>query len=223
MHKVPEDVSERGSRWPKQWPLRLEKPPYWLNSQTGVYGRAAPDDFVTDYEHWKRIFSQSCLNGMGINWSYVRNVMDMRAVYGGFAAALKDLKVWVMNIVPIDSPATLPIIYERGLLGMYHDWCESFNTYPRTYDLLHADHLFSSLGQRCNLVVVIAEVDRILRPEGTLIVRDNAKTVSEVETLVKSLQWEVRMTFSKNNEGLLCVQKTKWRPKAVETIWSAIA
>jgi hypothetical protein len=65
-----------------------------------------------------------------------------------FAAALKGLKVWVMNVVPIDSPDTLPIIYERGLFGMYHDWCQSFNTYPRSYDLLHADHLFSSLKKR---------------------------------------------------------------------------
>jgi hypothetical protein len=66
-----------------------------------------------------------------------------------FAAALKDLKVWVMNVVSVDSPDTLPIIYERGLFGMYHDWCESFNTYPRSYDLLHADHLFSKVKKRC--------------------------------------------------------------------------
>ena len=69
-------------------------------------------------------------------------------LHGSFAAALRDQKVWVMNIVPIDSPDTLPIIYERGLFGMYHDWCESFSTYPRTYDLLHADHLFSKLRKR---------------------------------------------------------------------------
>lgn len=65
-----------------------------------------------------------------------------------FAAALRDLKVWVMNVVNIDSADTLPIIYERGLFGIYHDWCESFSTYPRTYDLVHADHLFSSLKKR---------------------------------------------------------------------------
>jgi hypothetical protein len=65
-----------------------------------------------------------------------------------FAAALKDLKVWVFNVVNTDSPDTLPIIYERGLFGIYHDWCESFSTYPRTYDLLHADHLFSKLKKR---------------------------------------------------------------------------
>ena len=65
-----------------------------------------------------------------------------------FAAALRDLKVWVLNVVNIDSPDTLPIIYERGLFGIYHDWCESFSTYPRTYDLLHADHLFSKVKKR---------------------------------------------------------------------------
>ncbi|XWS44687.1 hypothetical protein CRYUN_Cryun15aG0069000 [Craigia yunnanensis] len=148
MHKVPVDASERGSQWPEQWPARLEKSPYWLlSSQVGVYGKAAPEDFAADNEHWKRVV-KSYINGMGINWSSVRNVMDMRAVYGGFAAALKDLNLWVMNVVPIDSPDTLPIIFERGLFGMYHDWCESFSTYPRSYDLLHADHLFSKVKKR---------------------------------------------------------------------------
>jgi hypothetical protein len=65
-----------------------------------------------------------------------------------FAAALSDMKVWVMNVVTVDSPDTLPVIYERGLFGMYHDWCESFSTYPRSYDLVHANHLFSKLKSR---------------------------------------------------------------------------
>ncbi|XP_058097395.1 probable methyltransferase PMT26 [Magnolia sinica] len=222
MHRVPVGAGERGSQWPEQWPLRLEKPPYWLgNSQVGVYGKAAPEDFLSDYQHWKRVVSKSYMNGMGINWSTVRNVMDMRSVYGGFAAALRDMKVWVMNIVSIDSADTLPIIFERGLFGMYHDWCESFSTYPRTYDLLHADHLFSKVKQRCNLVAVIAEVDRILRPEGKLIVRDSVDVISEVENMARSMQWEIRLTYSKDKEGLLCVQKTMWRPQEVETSMSS--
>ncbi|KIO47663.1 hypothetical protein SQ11_16075, partial [Nitrosospira sp. NpAV] len=81
--------------------------------QVGVYGKAAQSDLTADYSRWKKVVSQSYLSGMGIDWSSVRNVIDMKAVYGGFAAALKDLKVWVMNVVPIDSPDTLPIIYER--------------------------------------------------------------------------------------------------------------
>ncbi|XP_022774756.1 probable methyltransferase PMT26 [Durio zibethinus] len=224
MHKVPVDAAERGSQWPEQWPARLEKSPYWLlSSQVGVYGKAAPEDFAADNEHWKRVVTKSYINGMGINWSSVRNVMDMRAVYGGFAAALKDLNLWVMNVVPIDSPDTLPIIYERGLFGMYHDWCESFSTYPRSYDLLHADHLFSKVKKRCNFVVVVTEVDRILRPEGKLIVRDNVETISDLENILRSMQWEVHMTYSKDKEGLLLVQKSMWRPKDVETITYAIA
>ncbi|CAN6567585.1 unnamed protein product [Malus baccata var. baccata] len=224
MHKVPVDATERGSEWPEQWPLRLDKPPYWLlSSQVGVYGKPAPEDFTADNEHWKHVVTKSYLNGMGINWTSVRNVMDMRAVYGGFAAAVKDLKIWVMNVVTVDSPDTLPIIYERGLYGMYHDWCESFSTYPRSYDLIHSDHLFSKLKKRCNLVAVVAEVDRILRPEGTLIVRDDVGTINELENMVRSMQWEVRMTYSKDKEGLLCVKKSMWRPKESETLQYAIA
>ncbi|KAJ4966412.1 hypothetical protein NE237_018261 [Protea cynaroides] len=224
MHKIPVDTSERGSQWPEQWPARLEKPPYWLkSSQVGVYGKAAPDDFTADYDHWKHAVTKSYLNGMGINWSSVRNVMDMRAVYGGFAAALKDLNVWVMNVVSVDSPDTLPIIYERGLFGMYHDWCESFSTYPRSYDLLHADHLFSKVKKRCNLVAVITEVDRILRPEGKLIIRDNVEIIGEVENIVRSMHWKVRFTYSKDKQGLLCIQKSFWRPTELQTIISAIA
>lgn len=68
-----------------------------------------------------------------------------------FAAALSQQKVWVMNVVPVHAPDTLPIILERGFVGVYHDWCESFGTYPRSYDLLHADHLFSRLKNRCKI------------------------------------------------------------------------
>lgn len=84
MHKVPTDPSERGSQLPAKWPSRLEKPPYWLTgSETGVYGKSAPKDFISDYKHWKRVVSDSYMDGIGIDWSSVRNVMDMRAIYGG--------------------------------------------------------------------------------------------------------------------------------------------
>ncbi|CAH9146964.1 unnamed protein product [Cuscuta epithymum] len=215
MHRISTDEKDRGSKWPKQWPERLQTPPYWLNrSQMGIYGKPAPDDFAADYEHWKHVISKSYMSGLGINWSSVRNIMDMRAVYGGFAAALKDLKVWVMNVVNVDSPDTLPIIYERGLFGIYHDWCESFSTYPRTYDLLHADHLFSKLKLRCKISAVMAEVDRIVRPGGKFIMQDDSGTIKEVENILKSLHWEVRMTFYQKQDGMLSAEKTEWRPEA---------
>ena len=69
---------------PELWPARLTKVPYWLlSSQVGVYGKPAPEDFTADYEHWKRVMSKAYLDGMGIKWSNVRNVIDMRSIYGG--------------------------------------------------------------------------------------------------------------------------------------------
>ncbi|KAH6791369.1 S-adenosyl-L-methionine-dependent methyltransferases superfamily protein [Perilla frutescens var. frutescens] len=224
MHKIPVASTERGSQFPEQWPERVGKAPYWLsNTEVGVYGKPAPEDFVADYEHWKRVVKNSYLKGLGIDWSNVRNVMDMRAVYGGLAAAMRELNIWVMNVVSIDAPDTLPVVYERGLFGIYHDWCESFSTYPRSYDLLHADHLFSKIKKKCNMMALVAEVDRILRPEGKIIVRDNVEVISELEAIFKSMQWDIRMAYSKDKEGLLCAKKTSWRPKEEEEVKYAIA
>ncbi|KAI4327662.1 hypothetical protein L6164_020097 [Bauhinia variegata] len=214
MHRVPVNPNERGAKWPEAWPLRLQKTPYWLNnSQMGIYGKPASQDFEADNERWKNVIDE--MSNIGITWSNVRNVMDMRAVYGGFAAVLRDLPVWVFNVVNVDAPDTLPIIYERGLFGMYHDWCESFSTYPRTYDLLHADQLFSKLKMRCKLAPVLAEVDRVVRPGGKLVVRDESNTIGEVEILLKSLHWEI--PFSKKQEmqqGMLLAKKGTWRPSS---------
>lgn len=52
-----------------------------------------------------------------------RNIMDMNAGLGGFAAAIESPNSWVMNVVPtISQKDTLGVIYERGLIGIYHDW-----------------------------------------------------------------------------------------------------
>ncbi|KAJ1261008.1 hypothetical protein BS78_10G275300 [Paspalum vaginatum] len=217
VHRVPTGPSERGARWPVEWPRRVRTPPYWLNaSRDGVYGKPAPEDFTVDYDHWRRVVDRFYLNGLGIDWSRVRNVMDMRAAYGGFAAALREKKIWVMNVVNVDAPDTLPIIFERGLFGIYHDWCESFSTYPRTYDLLHADHLFSKIKERCAVLPVVVEVDRIVRPGGSIIVRDEAGAVGEVERLLRSLHWDVRLTFSKNDQGVMYAEKSDWRPELLD-------
>lgn len=44
--------------------------------------------------------------------------------------------------------------------------CEPFPTYPRTYDMLHANELLTHLSsERCSLMDLFLEMDRILRPE----------------------------------------------------------
>lgn len=75
----------------------------------------------------------------------------------------------------------------------------------------------------CNIVAVFAEVDRILRPEGKFIVRDTVEVINKIESMAKAAQWEVRLTYSKDNEGLLCLQKSNWRPDEIEELKYAIA
>ncbi|KAH1212056.1 putative methyltransferase PMT28 [Glycine max] len=193
LHTIPIGIEQHGAEWPEEWPKRLESYPDWVNNKEKV---------VADTNHWNAVANKSYLNGLGINWTSIRNVMDMKSVYGGLAVALSQQKVWVMNVVPVHAPDTLPIIFERGLIGIYHDWCESFGTYPRTYDLLHADHLFSRLKNRCKQpVTIVVEVDRILRPGGWIIIRDKVEILNPLEEILKSMQWEIRMTFAQDKEG----------------------
>jgi len=56
-----------------------------------------------------------------------RNIMDMNAGLGGFAAALVKEPVWVMNVMPAEAKVdTLGVIYERGFIGTYQNWYASF-------------------------------------------------------------------------------------------------
>lgn len=80
-----------------------------------------------------------------------------------------------------------------------------------------------AFANRCTIESVFAEVDRILRPEGKLIVRDNAETILEIENMARSVKWKVKMSYSKNGEGLLFVQKSFWRPNQEQIVKSAIA
>lgn len=74
-------------------------------------------------ETWrKRVDSYWDLLSPKIQSDSLRNLMDMKANLGSFAAALKEKDVWVMNVIPEDGPNTLKLIYDRGLIGSTHNW-----------------------------------------------------------------------------------------------------
>ncbi|CAK9173517.1 unnamed protein product [Ilex paraguariensis] len=176
------------SSWPSPWPERLRSKPPSVSAE-----RDTEDIFYEDTKQWSTLVSDFYLGGLGINWSSIRNVMDMNANYGGFAAALIDLPLWVMNVIPIDGPDTLSVIFDRGLIGIYHDWCESFNTYPRTYDLLHSSFLIRNLIQRCDIKDVAVEMDRILRPGGILLLQDTKEMINKLSPILRSIHWSVTL------------------------------
>ncbi|KAM1396731.1 hypothetical protein ACFX2I_014393 [Malus domestica] len=155
---------------------------------------------------------------LNVNKTEIRNVMDMNAFCGGFAVALNDSPTWVMNIVPASMSNTLSAIYNRGLIGAFHDWCEPFSTYPRTYDLLHANHLFShykNLGrQGCVLADILLEMDRMIRPQGFIIIRDVETITARIQDLAPKFLWEVEShtleNIEKKPETVLICRKKFW-------------
>lgn len=174
------------------WPARLHHPPDRLQS-------IEMDAYISRKEIFKaesKFLSETISGYVGaFRWRdfKLRNVMDMRAGYGGFAAALHDLQIdcWVMNVVPVSESNTLPVIYDRGLVGVRHDWCEPFDTYPRTYDLLHANGLFSveKKRHRCNISTIMLEMDRVLRPDGRVYIRDRVSVIGEVQEIASAMGW----------------------------------
>ncbi|KAG6438152.1 hypothetical protein SASPL_103089 [Salvia splendens] len=147
-------------------------------------------------------------------YNMLRNVLDMNAHLGGFNAALLETKksVWVMNVVPTSGRNSLPLIVDRGFTGLLHNWCEPFPSYPRTYDLVHAEGLLSlefSEQPKCQLIDIFAEIDRLLRPEGWLILRDSTPLIEFARSLTTHLKWDARVVEIESNssERLLICQK----------------
>ncbi|XP_010258082.1 PREDICTED: probable methyltransferase PMT5 [Nelumbo nucifera] len=142
-------------------------------------------------------------------FNMIRNVMDMNANYGGLNAAFleENKSVWVMNVVPVNTPNTLPLILDRGFAGVLHDWCEPFPTYPRTYDMLHANGLLSHIiNSECDISNLLLEMDRILRPEGWVVLCDKLHVIEKTRALVTQVRWEARVIQLQNdNDRLLLV------------------
>jgi hypothetical protein len=194
----------------EKWPERLTAiPPRIASGET----KGMPiQTYKLDSLDWnKRVdFYRTYLN---LSDGSYRNVMDMNAGFGGFAAAMSEYPVWVMNVVPANlTDNTLGIIYERGLIGTYMDWCESFSTYPRTYDVLHANGVFSLYMDTCGIPYIMLEMDRILRPGGAAIIRDAPDVVHKVKDAADRLHWHSEIVDTENGgldpEKLLIVDNS---------------
>ncbi|GFZ16331.1 S-adenosyl-L-methionine-dependent methyltransferases superfamily protein [Actinidia rufa] len=192
-----------------KWPERLHVAPERVGD---IHGGSA-SGFKHDNSKWKVRAKHYKKLVPAIGTDKIRNLMDMNTLYGGFAAALISDPLWVMNVVSSYAPNTLAVVYDRGLIGTYHDWCEAFSTYPRTYDLLHFDGLFTAESHRCEMKYVLLEMDRILRPNGYAIIRESSYYVDAVAAIAKGMKWGCRKEdteYGVEKEKLLVCQKKLW-------------
>jgi hypothetical protein len=201
-----------------RWPERLNALPPRIKS--GSLEGITEDEFVSNTEKWQRRVSYYKKYDQQLaETGRYRNFLDMNAHLGGFASALVDDPVWVMNVVPVEASVnTLGVIYERGLIGTYQNWCEAMSTYPRTYDFIHADSVFSLYKDRCDMEDILLEMDRILRPKGSVIIRDDIDVLTKVKKITDAMQWEGRIGDHENGplerEKILFLVKEYWTAPA---------
>lgn len=205
---------------PKVKKVRLESLPKWPERLHTAPGRIVDvrggneasfrhDDskWIKRVKHYKKLLPY-------LGTDKIRNVIDMNTLYGGFAAALIDDPLWVMNVVSTYGANTLPVVYDRGLIGTYHDWCEAFSTYPRTYDLLHVDGLLTAESHRCEMKYVLLEMDRILRPKGYALIRESSRFVDSIAAIAKRMRWSCHTENTEDdgegNSKVLVCQKDLW-------------
>ncbi|XP_027363121.1 probable pectin methyltransferase QUA2 [Abrus precatorius] len=207
------------------WPSR----DHLSKKELAIYGLQS-DEFTEDSESWRAAVRNywSLLSPLIFSdhpkrpgdedppppYNMLRNVLDMNAHLGGFNSALLQAgkSVWVMNVVPISGHNYLPLIHDRGYVGVLHDWCEAFPTYPRTYDLVHAAGLLSleaAQQRRCSMLDMFIEIDRLLRPEGWVIIRDTVPLIESARALTTRLKWDARVVeiASDSDQRLLVCQK----------------
>ncbi|CAJ2644404.1 probable pectin methyltransferase QUA2 isoform X2 [Trifolium pratense] len=225
------------SRW-----ISIEERATWPSrdhpkkNELAIHG-LQPDEFAEDAESWKTAVRNywSLLSPLIFSdhpkrpgdedppppYNMLRNVLDMNAHFGGFNSALlqSGKSVWVMNVVPTSGLNYLPLIQDRGYVGVLHDWCEAFPTYPRTYDLVHAAGFLSieaAQQHRCTMLDIFIEIDRLLRPEGWIIIRDTVPLIESARALTTRLKWDARVIEieSDSDQRLLICQKPFFKRQA---------
>ncbi|GKU88258.1 hypothetical protein SLEP1_g2540 [Rubroshorea leprosula] len=201
-----------------RWPERLNAIPPRIRS--GSLAGITAEKFTENTELWrKRVAYYKTMDHALAERGRYRNLLDMNSYLGGFAAALIDDPLWVMNVVPVEAEVnTLGAIYERGLIGTYQNWCEAMSTYPRTYDFIHTDSIFSLYNDRCEMEDILLEMDRILRPEGSVIIRDDVDVLVKIKSIVDVMQWDARIADHENGplerEKILFAVKLYWTAPA---------
>lgn len=81
------------------------------------------------------------------------------------------------------------------------------------------------VASRCDILDVLIEMDRILRPEGAVLVRDEVDVLNKVMLITQGMRWECRMADHEDGpfvrEKIMVCVKTYWVGVALNTTTSS--
>ena len=73
--------SGEGNSWPISWPERLK---IRYSTTSGNFSTQFSQEKIhSDTKHWNGLVSEVYSSDLAVNWSSIRNVMDMNAGFGG--------------------------------------------------------------------------------------------------------------------------------------------
>lgn len=135
------DIKEVSGGTLAKWPERLNSIPPRISE--GTLKGITAETFTENTELWKnRVAHYKTLDYQLAEPGRYRNLLDMNSYLGGFAAALVDDPVWVMNTVPVEAEInTLGVIFERGLIGTYQNWYTFFSLIIKIIQWFNQNHL----------------------------------------------------------------------------------
>lgn len=74
------------------------------------------------------------------------------------------------------------------------------------------------VNYRCDMEDILLEMDRILRPEGTLLIRDDVDMLLEIQRITDGMEWESRIVDHEDSphyrEKILFAHKKYWTAPA---------
>jgi hypothetical protein len=90
--------------------------------------------------------------------------------------------------------------------------------------LLHAWNVFSDIyNHDCSLIDLLLEMDRLLRPQGVVIIRDKGFLIDVVRKRLNLLHWNLwsvvfdaeKDEISDREEKILIARKRLWQPEDI--------
>ncbi|GKD64294.1 probable methyltransferase PMT5 [Tanacetum coccineum] len=75
--------------------------------------------------------------------------------------------------------------------------------------MLHANGLLSEISEGCSITNLLLEMDRILRPEGWVVLSDKLGPIEDARMITTQIRWEARVIDLDNgsDQRLLVCQK----------------